>query len=483
MSEAAVNPLQSAGANGASAGSRISDDVASLRSATAQLTSSGQLFEMEELEIRGVPSRTWKLAPKTSRDVLELSLAHKDRDFLVYEDEHVTFEQHYRQVAIVAHRLRSDFGVEKGDHVAIAMRNLPEWVVAYWGALAAGAVVVPLNAWWTADELQFGLSDSESRVLFSDVERADRLLGVLDELPALKAVIVANEHRHQEGGGWTPPNVARLPMEEFSSWLGEVEPEATMPEIALEPEDGATIFYTSGTTGRPKGALGTHRNMCTNLMSLFFLNTRSAMRFSNRDQASSNEQSGAQNAFLLSVPLFHVTGSLSIMVTNTAAGGKLVMMHHFNPERALELIERERISVFGGVPSMVMRVLDSPDFSKRDTSSVRGVSYGGAPAHQGALPRRTAEQRVRADRDLVGDHYEQWGRLRTQARQRRSCRAGVRRGSGARGLRGGRARSLLAGRTRNHWRAVDQRSQRGRRLLEKTRGDRSGDHQRLAPHR
>ena len=156
----------------------------------------------------------------------------------------------------------------------------------------------------------------------------------------------------------------------------------TPPDVTIDPEDDLTIFYTSGTTGRPKGAVGTHRNMVTNLMSLFFLNTRGSMRFGTSllEETEPDSATKVQPAMLLSVPLFHATGCHSVMVTNTAAGGKLVMMHHFDPERALELIERERIGNFGGVPAMVMQVLDSPNFSKYDTSSIRGVSYGGAPA-------------------------------------------------------------------------------------------------------
>ncbi len=153
---------------------------------------------------------------------------------------------------------------------------------------------------------------------------------------------------------------------------------ASPPDITIDPEDDATIFYTSGTTGRPKGAVGTHRNMVTNLMSLFFINTRGSMRFGSPALEATGDKT--QPAFLLSVPLFHATGCHSVMVSNVAAGGKIVMMHHFDPERALELIERERIGTFGGVPAMVMQVLDSPNFSKFDTSSIRGVSYGGAPA-------------------------------------------------------------------------------------------------------
>jgi long-chain acyl-CoA synthetase len=148
-----------------------------------------------------------------------------------------------------------------------------------------------------------------------------------------------------------------------------------LPDVDLGPEDDATIFYTSGTTGSPKGAVGTHRNICTNLMSLFFVAMQGALR-----AGGAGGPGAGQNAYLLSVPLFHATGCHSVLVSNTAAGGKLVMMHRWDPERALELIERERITIFGGVPAMVWQVLDSPDFARRDTSSVTSIGYGGAPA-------------------------------------------------------------------------------------------------------
>ncbi len=217
---------------------------------------------------------------------------------------------------------------------------------------------------------------------FVDTERAERIRPVLDGLSNLRAVIVADEHRTEP----TAPLAVREPAEgappvpewPFALALGTVDEAASPPDLTIDPEDDATIFYTSGTTGRPKGAVGTHRNMATNLMSLFFINTRGGMRFGSSPLEQTAER--AQPAYLLSVPLFHATGCHSVMVANLAAGGKLVMMHHFEPDRALELIERERIGTFGGVPAMVMQVLDSPNFSKFDTSSIRGVSYGGAPA-------------------------------------------------------------------------------------------------------
>jgi long-chain acyl-CoA synthetase len=357
----------------------------SIEEANAQLTAPGQIFEMETIDIRGVPTRIWKNAPPTLRSVFDMSAAHGDATFVVYEDERTSFAEHYQIASALAHRLRDTFGVEPGDRVAIVMRNIPEWIMAFWGASLAGAIVVPLNAWWSGEELRYGLEDSGSKVAFVDTERVERIRSFLGGLETLKTIIVADEHRKElkaplavyEPPGGTPP----IPEWPFPLALGTVADDVTPPDVKIDPEDDATIFYTSGTTGRPKGAVGTHRNMVTNLMSLFFLNTRGSMRFGTSllDEAA-EPKDRVQPAMLLSVPLFHATGCHSIMVTNTAAAGKIVMMHHFDPERALELIEREKIGTFGGVPAMVMQVLDLPNFSKYDTSSIRGVSYGGAPA-------------------------------------------------------------------------------------------------------
>ncbi len=348
----------------------------SIAEADAQLTAPGQMFEIDEVPIRGVPTRVWKNAPANLADILNLSRAYGERTFIVYEDERITFEQHFRAAAHFAHILRNRFAVRQGDRVSIAMRNLPEWSVAFWGAAAAGAVVVPLNAWWTGEELHFGLADSGTKVLIADAERAARIAPHLAELPDLEATAVV-------GSKGAPPKG----MQRWEEVMGQVPGSVDVPEASVATDDDATIFYTSGTTGRPKGALGTHRNICTNPMSLFYVAARSGLR-SGTDLIPGG---GEQNAYLLSVPLFHATGCHSILVSNIMAGGKLVMMYRWDAGRALELIERERITSFGGVPTMVMQVLDHPDFGRRDTSSVKSVGYGGAPAPPD-LVRRVQEQ-------------------------------------------------------------------------------------------
>jgi acyl-CoA synthetase (AMP-forming)/AMP-acid ligase II len=329
------------------------------------------MFEMAEREIRGTPTRIWKNAPPSLVGVLEMSRAHGDKTFLVYEDERLTFEEFFHQVAALARQLVETYGVGKGDRVAIAMRNFPEWAVSFWAAAAAGAVNVPLNAWWTGPELEYGLADSGAKVLIADGARLQRLAPHLASLPTLSGRV--GVRLDTEGEEWKLPEG----VDEYRSVLEAGAGPAEFPRVDLEPEDDATIFYTSGTTGKPKGAVGTHRNICTNLMSLVFASARAAMRSTPKPTAPAAE---AQNAYLLSVPLFHATGCHSMLVPNTAFGGKIVMMRKWDPDRALELIERERITTFGGVPAMVWQVLDSPLFATTDTSSVTTVGYGGAPA-------------------------------------------------------------------------------------------------------
>ena len=465
----------------------------SIAEANATLTAPGQIFEMEELTIRGVPTRTWKNAPPSLRAVLDLSLQHGDATFLVYEDERTTFAEHYRIACTLAHRLQHAFGVEPGDRVAIVMRNLPEWVMAFWAATLAGAIVVPLNAWWSAEELHYGLEDSGSKVAFVDQERAARLRPVLGDLDGFTTLIVADEHRSSSAG--TPPDV--IPAAEgstsFSEWpfalaLGEIDGNASPPDLTLDPEDDATIFYTSGTTGRPKGAVGTHRNICTNLMNLYFLNTRGQLRFGSG--LSDTSATRTQPSYLLSVPLFHATGCHAVMVTNLAIGGKIVMMHHFDPERALELIERERIVTFGGVPAMVMQVLDSPKFAQSDTSSVRGVSYGGAPAPPDLVRRIRAAWPIGQPSNGYGltetssvTSMNSGGDYIAKPESVGTARAGDRRGDRAGGLPRGRTRRDPPPRTRRAGRALGQGTPGRARLLAPAGRDGADVHAGVAPHR
>ncbi len=334
----------------------------SIEAAVAALTAPDAPFAMEEKVIRGIPTRVWKQAPPSLRALLEASRAHGELPFLVYEDERLSYAEHYRRAAALAQALAGRFGIKKGDRVAIAMRNFPEWSLSFWAAAAIGAIVVPLNAWMTGPELQYCLADSGARLLVADAERAERLLPHLADLP-LDAVLVAR------AAGMLPERLLRF--EEVAREAG------ALPDIAIDPEDDATIFYTSGTTGKPKGALGTHRNICGNLISMAYARARTLLR---RGEPLPAPGTAPKTATLLSVPFFHATGCHSVLCASLYGGGKLVLMHRWDPERAMQLIERERVNSFGGVPSMAWQVLEHPAFERYDLSSVESIGYGGAPA-------------------------------------------------------------------------------------------------------
>ncbi|MFO0477146.1 MAG: class I adenylate-forming enzyme family protein, partial [Alphaproteobacteria bacterium] len=328
-------------------------------------------FEIEEKVIRGVKIKTWKNAPPSLAAVFEMSRPFGARVYLVNEDERVTFDAHRRAVAKLAHQLIGD-GVKKGDRVAIIMRNLPEWSVAFWAAVHAGAIVTPLNAWWTGPELEYGLTDSGTTIAIADAERWERLREHAGNCPDLKRIYVSRSSEEI-----ADPRVSRLedviggPM----NWASL--PDTALPSISFDPEDDVTIFYTSGTTGKPKGAVITHRNIVSNFFNAMCAQARSFLR---RGEMPPAPDPTVQKATLISVPMFHATGCFAIMMPAVMAGSKIVMQRKWNADQALELIERERITTAGGVPTIAWQIIEHPRFHEFDLSSLETISYGGAPS-------------------------------------------------------------------------------------------------------
>jgi long-chain acyl-CoA synthetase len=372
----------------------------SIAQAHGLLTAPGQPFEMEEMVIRGVSMRVWKNAPPTLRDVLLAGRAHGAKDFLVYEDERATFEAFYRACLVFAHDLIKR-GVKKGDRVAIVMRNFPEWPVAFFGASIAGAIVTPLNAWWTGPELEYGLTDSGAKILVLDAERLERLREHLPNCPDLTRVYVSRESEEI-----AHPMIGRLEdvIGDTNDWKNL--PELDLPGIDLTPEDDATIFYTSGTTGKPKGALGTHRNIVSNIMASAISGARTYLRRGEMPPAP--DPDGPQRATLLSVPFFHATGCFAVLSPSLFAGAKLVLMRKWEPELAMQLIERERVTGCGGVPTIAWQLIEHPARANYDLSSLESVSYGGAPSAP-ELVRRIVES---FPKSLPGNG---WGMTETSA--------------------------------------------------------------------
>ncbi len=347
--------------------------VMSVAEAHARLTAAGERFEIETLPIRGVSTRAWKNAPPTLRHVFETGRTFPDREFLVYEDERATYDAFARAALTLAHRLQAD-GVRKGDRVAVIMRNLPEWPVAFFAGILVGAIVTPLNAWWTGGELEYGLADSGAKVAIVDDERLGRIAEYLDTLLNLKRVYVS---RLSEAAAH--PKVAQLEdiIGQTNSW--KALPELAAPDVDLAPEDDATILYTSGTTGKPKGALGTHRNMTSNVGAGGISAVRNFLR-AGQPLPESDPHKLPQRVTLLVVPLFHATGLSATLGPTMNAGGKIVLMRRWDTEPAMRLIEREKVSSTGGVPTIAWQLIEHPARDKYDLSSLVAVTYGGAPS-------------------------------------------------------------------------------------------------------
>ncbi len=331
-----------------------------------RLTKPGERFEMETVDIRGVPTRVWKNSPPNLRAIALAGRAHGDRLFTIYEDERVSFDAWFRAVA----RLAAEFqnrGVTKGDRVALAMRNLPEWPVAFFAATTIGAICVPLNAWWTGPELAFGLANSGARLLVCDDERWDRIAPHMGECPDLATVFVSRCEAE-------PEQAERLESIIGSPSQYSSLPAADLPDVDIGPDDEATIFYTSGTTGQPKGALGTHRNLATNILSSGWSVAVAALR------RGDDPPEPVQKVGLTVIPLFHVTACSASMMGAVVAGHTLVFMHKWDPVKAFALIEREKVNLTGGVPTIAWQLIEHPERSKFDLSSLESISYGGAPA-------------------------------------------------------------------------------------------------------
>jgi acyl-CoA synthetase (AMP-forming)/AMP-acid ligase II len=338
----------------------------SLPEIEALLCAPGARFEMETVPIRGVPTRVWKNAPPNLAALIQLGRSHGDATFLVYEDERVSYEAWYRAVAALATHL-AELGVVKGDRVALAMRNLPDWPVAFFAAVSLGAICVPLNAWWTGQELAYGLAHSGAKVLICDPERLERIAPHRADLDAIEHVLVSR---------LTEPRGGVVRLEEVigtsSTWAGL--PDRALPKVAIDSDEDATILYTSGTTGNPKGALGTHRNFTTNIMSSGYAAARQVLR---RGEALPDP---VRKAMLVVIPLFHATACSAIMMGAIAAGHKLVLMHKWEPVKAFAIIERERVSSTGGVPTIAWQLIEHPARVNYDLSSIESIGYGGAPS-------------------------------------------------------------------------------------------------------
>jgi long-chain acyl-CoA synthetase len=316
----------------------------------AALLAPGAPFETVWDSVLGERMRVFRERPASLRALLEASRGFGDAEYLVCEGERISFAELGRQVSAVAAALRERFGVGPGDRVAILAANGTEWILAYWAAISLGAIAVGLNGWWSGDEIRYGLEDSSPKVLVADARRLARV-----ERDALG-----------------------VPCVEIESGFGALRahPPAALPDVPIAEDAPATILYTSGTTGRPKGAVLTHRALVAAVRLALFHGLRMTLHAIERGSGGPP----GRNVMLVNSPLFHISGLVNGAIMCLATGTTSVWMRgRFDPVRVMETLEREKVTSWGPIGTMAHRVVHHPDFARYDFTSLRNVGSGGAP--------------------------------------------------------------------------------------------------------
>jgi len=337
----------------------MSSDIERFDEVVASLTAAGQPFELNTAEINGVEYRNYANMQRNLGEYFQVMHAHADKEFAVYRDERYTFAEAYQHSAEFAAALVARCGVRKGDRVAILSRNNPQWMMAFIAITSIGAVAVPMNAWWTTEELDYGFQDSGATVVVADRERVQRLVPIAADR-GLQIIAIDD---------CSDLDVAQTP---FAQMLAD-QAGAAMPQAEVAPDDYATIMYTSGSTGHPKGALSSHRAVLSALWSWMCMGV--ATKVAGVQESRDEELSPCA---LVTIPLFHCTGSHSVFLISLVVGRKMVIMHKWDAQEALRLIELEKVTWFNGVPTMSAELQAAAETTDRDISSLTEIMAGGA---------------------------------------------------------------------------------------------------------
>lgn len=339
--------------------------MSSFAEARAKLTAPGAPFELALEEVLGERMQVIAKRPRSLRELLASSAARGELEYIVLGERRIRYTEHARLVASVARAFEERYGVRHGDRVAILAANRPEWIVSFWAAVSLGAIVSSMNGWWTSDEIRHALELSQPRLLVGDRKRLERA---------------------------RPGDLRGIAVVEIESQFAELEryaPDAPLPETPIHEDDPAVILFTSGTTGRAKGAVNTHRGI-VGFVQTNFLSGAERMLAAAGSGAAAPAVAG-QNITLGTPPLFHLSGLYGTTVMGLATGSKIVLREgRFDPDDVLRVIERERVTSFTALGSTGPRVLDHPEFSNFDVSSVRTLGFGGAPTSP-ALQQRMRE--------------------------------------------------------------------------------------------
>jgi len=341
---------------------QIRSDLAKLREIVKAHKAPEADLAIHQEEIDGIRYEVFSKAPRNLFELYKLGLQAADDTFLVYVEDRYTFAETLDKAARLGRALTTVYQVKPGDRIAICARNSPEWCIAYMAATIIGATIVPMNSWWKGSELEYGLDDSGSKLAFVDQARFEEIKPYIKSLD-LKIIVIRPEKN--------------LTHPEFHSIFANTAPlsDEEISRIGVNSENNASIMYTSGSTGHPKGVLSTHRNIINALYTWRFVKEiNEILRPELVDENPENKP-----ALLANVPLFHVTGSHAQFLASFVYLRKFVMMYKWDATDALHLIEKEKISIFHGVPTMTWEIMQSKDFTKTDLSSLRGVNSGGAP--------------------------------------------------------------------------------------------------------
>ena len=340
----------------------MSDLMQEFSAAMAQLTAPGAPYEL----LGGDDGRYYAQAPTNLVEAFAVARQHGDKEFLVYEGERRSFNDLMDEADALGAALQAR-GVAPGDRVALAMRNYPEWMAAFIGVISIGAVIVPVNSWGQPADIAYTVEDAGAKVALCDQQRHDGVAARFAE-KGIDAFIARPSN---------PDDPAAL-----SAFTGEFIGKSPEP-VGIDPDDLAMIMYTSGTSGKPKGAASTHRAICQAIYNMECAAIAAAM--TNGELIGAMLERGFEPTSLLAVPLFHVSGCHAQFLSNLRGGRRIVMMYKWDVDRALEFIEQERITTIAAAPSMMLDLLESPKFEETDTSSLFSLGIGGA-----ATPPRVA---------------------------------------------------------------------------------------------
>jgi len=340
--------------------------VVSVAEAIRRLTAPSAPFAMKTVEVDGIHLRVYEAAPANVRMLFDNCARWPERPYIYFENEVLTFGSVHADAPVLAAALYHRFGVRKGDRVAIAMRNYPEWAVSFWACMLLGAVAVPVNAWGSGAEMAYVLVHSSARVIVADAERLERLSPHFDELGPRTVIAVRAQGASADF------------IHAYGDLVEAHRASPPAPDPNLSPEDLATILYTSGTTGRPKGAVSTHRNIVTAIVNGAFNSALSHMR--RTGELPEPDPHAPPPVYLNGVPLFHVGGCNSGLAASMAGGASVVLMYRWDAAKALRLVEKIGITGIGAVPTMMWQLLEQPDFADHDLSTLNSVAIGGAAA-------------------------------------------------------------------------------------------------------